>query len=42
MEKLLSYDFEWLLPGHGHIHHDSAKNMRAHLERCIVWMKARR
>ena len=23
MEKLLSYDFEWVLPGHGRIHHDS-------------------
>jgi glyoxylase-like metal-dependent hydrolase (beta-lactamase superfamily II)/ferredoxin len=42
MEKLLDYNFEWVLPGHGRIHHDSSANMRAHLERCIVWMKARR
>ncbi len=42
MEKLLHYDFEWVLPGHGRIHQDSAANMRAHLERCITWMKARR
>lgn len=42
MEKLLDYNFEWVLPGHGRIHHDSAANMRAHLERCIGWMKARR
>ena len=42
MEKLLDYDFEWVLPGHGRIHHDSAANMRVHLERCIGWMKARR
>jgi glyoxylase-like metal-dependent hydrolase (beta-lactamase superfamily II)/ferredoxin len=42
MEKLLNYDFEWVLPGHGRIHHDSVENMRLHLERCIVWMKARR
>jgi glyoxylase-like metal-dependent hydrolase (beta-lactamase superfamily II)/ferredoxin len=42
MEKLLNYDFEWVLPGHGRIHHDSAANMHAHLERCIGWMKARR
>lgn len=41
MEKLLKYDFEWVLPGHGRIHQDSAENMRAHLERCIEWMKAR-
>ena len=42
MEKLLRYDFEWVLPGHGRIHHDSPENMRIHLERCIAWMKARR
>ncbi len=42
MELLLNYDFEWVLPGHGRIHHDTAENMRAHLERCIGWMKARR
>ncbi|HEY6122706.1 MAG TPA: MBL fold metallo-hydrolase [Pyrinomonadaceae bacterium] len=39
MEKLLAYDFEWVLPGHGRIHHDSCENMRAHLTRCIAWMK---
>lgn len=41
MEKLLAYDFEWVLPGHGDMHHDSVKNMRSHLERCIAWMKTR-
>ena len=45
MAKLLDnyskWDFEWVLPGHGRIHHDSPKNMRAHLERCIEWMKTR-
>ena len=41
MAKLLDYDFEWVLPGHGRIHHDSAANMRAHLARCIEWMKGR-
>jgi glyoxylase-like metal-dependent hydrolase (beta-lactamase superfamily II)/ferredoxin len=41
MEKLLDYDFEWVLPGHGRIHHDSKSNMRVHLERCIEWMKTR-
>jgi glyoxylase-like metal-dependent hydrolase (beta-lactamase superfamily II)/ferredoxin len=39
MEKLRDYSFEWVLPGHGRIHHDNASNMRAHLERCIEWMK---
>ena len=39
MEKLLDYEFEWVLPGHGRIHHDSAEGMHRHLERCIEWMK---
>jgi glyoxylase-like metal-dependent hydrolase (beta-lactamase superfamily II)/ferredoxin len=42
MERLLQYDFEWVLPGHGRIHHDTPAQMRVHLERCISWMKARR
>jgi len=41
MERLLDYRFEWVLPGHGRIHHTSADEMRAHLEHCIEWMKAR-
>jgi len=41
MRRLLDYDFEWVLPGHGRIHHDSSANMRAQLERCIEWMKRR-
>jgi glyoxylase-like metal-dependent hydrolase (beta-lactamase superfamily II)/ferredoxin len=41
MEKLLDYNFEWVLPGHGRIHRDTPDNMRRHLERCIDWMKTR-
>lgn len=41
MEKLLAYDFDWVLPGHGDMHHDSAQNMKIHLERCIAWMKTK-
>ena len=40
MTRLLDYSFEWVLPGHGRIHHESAENMRLHLERCIAWMKS--
>lgn len=40
MAKLLDYDFEWVLPGHGRIHHDTKEAMRAHLARCIRWMQA--
>jgi glyoxylase-like metal-dependent hydrolase (beta-lactamase superfamily II)/ferredoxin len=41
MEKLLDYDFEWVLPGHGRIHHDSREQMRSQLARCVDWMKMR-
>ncbi|HXT61462.1 MAG TPA: MBL fold metallo-hydrolase [Pyrinomonadaceae bacterium] len=40
MQNLLDYEFEWVLPGHGRIHHDSAANMRAQVERCIEWMRS--
>ena len=41
MARLAEYRFEWVLPGHGDIHHDSAENMHRHLERCVSWMKTR-
>jgi glyoxylase-like metal-dependent hydrolase (beta-lactamase superfamily II)/ferredoxin len=40
MEKLLDYRFEWVLPGHGRIHHEDAARMHAHLQSCVEWMKA--
>jgi glyoxylase-like metal-dependent hydrolase (beta-lactamase superfamily II)/ferredoxin len=40
MERLLDYDFEWVLPGHGRIHQDTRAGMREHLLRCLEWMKA--
>ena len=40
MERLLGYGFEWVLPGHGRIHHDTAEGMRRHLEGCVEWMKS--
>lgn len=40
MEKLLKYDFEWVLPGHGQIHASTVKDMREQLKRCIAWMKS--
>ena len=39
MERLLDYRFEWVLPGHGRIHHAPADEMHEHLERCVEWMK---
>jgi glyoxylase-like metal-dependent hydrolase (beta-lactamase superfamily II)/ferredoxin len=40
MQKLLEYDFEWILPGHGRIAQRPAREMREHLTACIEWMKA--
>jgi glyoxylase-like metal-dependent hydrolase (beta-lactamase superfamily II)/ferredoxin len=40
MERLLAYTFEWVLPGHGRIHHDTSEGMHEHLLRCVDWMKA--
>jgi glyoxylase-like metal-dependent hydrolase (beta-lactamase superfamily II)/ferredoxin len=39
MEKLLAYRFEWILPGHGRMHHGTAEEMHKHLERCVARMK---
>ena len=41
MEKLLAYEFEWVLPGHGRIHHAPHDVMREHLRRCVASMKGR-
>ena len=40
MERLLDYRFEWVLPGHGRIHHDTAEVMRAELGKCVEWMRS--
>jgi len=42
MRKLLNYQFEWVLPGHGRIHHAPASEMHEHLKWCVDWMKSRR
>ncbi|HKO97508.1 MAG TPA: MBL fold metallo-hydrolase [Pyrinomonadaceae bacterium] len=42
MATLLNYNFEWVLPGHGDIHHDTPENMRYHLASCLAWMKTGR
>jgi glyoxylase-like metal-dependent hydrolase (beta-lactamase superfamily II)/ferredoxin len=40
MERLLDFDFEWVLPGHGASYRaDSPKAMRRELERCVAWMR---
>ena len=39
MEKLQGREFEWVLPGHGYMHHDSVNKMQTNLKQCISWMK---
>lgn len=39
MEKLLAFDFEWVLPGHGQRFHAPAPRMRAELEKLVARMK---
>lgn len=39
MERLLDFEFEWVLPGHGRPVHLPAKEMRRSLERCVEWMR---
>jgi len=39
MEKLQSYEFEWVLPGHGRRYHTNPKTMRSQLEVCLSWME---
>jgi glyoxylase-like metal-dependent hydrolase (beta-lactamase superfamily II)/ferredoxin len=41
MERLQNYEFEWVLPGHGRIHHGSREEMSSQLASCIAWMKQR-
>jgi hypothetical protein len=43
MEKLLHFDFEWVLPGHGMPHHaSSSADMRSKVEALVERMKRRR
>jgi glyoxylase-like metal-dependent hydrolase (beta-lactamase superfamily II)/ferredoxin len=38
MHKLASYDFEWVLPGHGRRYHADVPTMRAQMQQCLNWM----
>lgn len=38
MKALRHHRFEWVLPGHGRIHHAAAPEMAAALDKCIAWM----
>jgi glyoxylase-like metal-dependent hydrolase (beta-lactamase superfamily II)/ferredoxin len=40
MAALLDYRFEWVLPGHGRMHHAAAEEMHAGLEALVARMRA--
>jgi glyoxylase-like metal-dependent hydrolase (beta-lactamase superfamily II)/ferredoxin len=40
MEKLLDYTFEWVLPGHGRIHHATDQQNKQELRALITWMRS--
>jgi glyoxylase-like metal-dependent hydrolase (beta-lactamase superfamily II)/ferredoxin len=39
-EKLLSYQFEWILPGHGRRCHFERERMPSEMARAVEWMRA--
>jgi len=41
MSRLLSYDFEWILPGHGRIHHATKREMHSLLQNCVASISER-
>jgi len=41
MKALRAHRFEWVLPGHGRMHHAPAAEMARQLEQCIQWMESR-
>ena len=41
MKKLLDYEFEWVLPGHGRIINLPPEKMRQSLKTCLEWMKTK-
>ncbi|MGA9383113.1 MAG: MBL fold metallo-hydrolase [Phormidium sp.] len=40
MEKLVNYQFEWVLPGHGRRYHADKEIMQKQMEKCVDWMKS--
>jgi len=39
MRRLLDYNFEWVLPGHGRRYHADAETMHEQMEKCVAWME---
>ncbi|OKH40865.1 MBL fold metallo-hydrolase [[Phormidium ambiguum] IAM M-71] len=41
MQELATYQFEWVLPGHGRRYHADKETMQKLMEKCLSWMKNR-
>ncbi|MGA1476199.1 MAG: MBL fold metallo-hydrolase [Prochlorothrix sp.] len=39
VERLKEYEFDWVLPGHGHSFHGDRSTMGRQLDKCVEWMK---
>lgn len=39
VEKLIKYNFEWILPGHGRRINSHPQAFKAHIEKCLEWMR---
>jgi glyoxylase-like metal-dependent hydrolase (beta-lactamase superfamily II)/ferredoxin len=39
MQRLVEYDFEWVLPGHGRRYHSDLATMRQQMQKCLEWMR---
>ena len=38
MERLATYGFEWVLPGHGRRYHTDLATMKEQMRQCLAWM----
>lgn len=38
MQKLATYEFEWVLPGHGRRYHSDRATMHQQMQHCLEWM----
>ncbi len=39
MGDLATFDFEWVLPGHGRRYHGSRETMRQEMQKCLAWLE---
>jgi glyoxylase-like metal-dependent hydrolase (beta-lactamase superfamily II) len=40
METLATYEFEWVLPGHGRRYQANPATMRQQMQKCLDWMRS--